>query len=374
AAVQKPDPPKQIELVTRMYDLSPLLTGRRQFPFRGELPGSSQRTQGTIIGGFGGGGFGGGGGVEAGMGGGGGGAGFFSVPSSPQALQQFGGGGFGGGGLGGGGGGGGATDVAYMMDIDTLADLMINYVATTTWEDHGGNEGTNYRTVGNVVIVRQTVEIHKEIELFFQQLTDQIAGTDSYDIQLWWIPADAASRQELDQLVKQSNGAMDQLTKTLSERSAEGYYTRMQCRERVVANSTSGHWESFVVGKTPVVATNATGDQPVVQFVNLGLTVEVQVTEIPAYLQQADLEEVHLELQAAIVSKGDGSVIPGQNLPGIVTIDRFSLAAQSQSGILRVPLNAVSNAGAMTAVMKNQDGASGETELCLFVLIQKVGK
>ncbi|MCA9060133.1 MAG: hypothetical protein KDA85_16610, partial [Planctomycetaceae bacterium] len=356
-------------LVTRMYDMSPLLTGQRIFPFRGQLPGSSAdgKPSLSLSGGLGGGGGFGGGGMGSTAGGG-----MFSIPPT-QVLQQFGGGGM----------GGimpmgptvsGDYQVDHVQDISVFEGLLLENVASETWQDNGEGSGT-IRTVGTVLIVRQTEEVHQQVVAFLNDLTDGILGTDTYDVQLWWVPVAPAERLTVMQDVLSAD-SVEAGEATLTELSsvAGGLYCRLQCRERVVVNSTSGNWQPIIVGITPVVGGNSMGESPQTLHVNVGLTVEARLMEVPEYLQPKDGNEiVSLELSSAIVDRLDQVTEKIGNTSGAASLDRFEFAAHAQQDVLQIPLNQVTGAGTMTSLKGNPQAGAGRQDLQVFVLVRRLG-
>jgi hypothetical protein len=350
----------QPAMFTRFYDVSQLIVAKPQYPFTGSLPASSARTSATPSvmygGGIGGSGLGGGGIGGAGAAASGGG-GFFSIPSG---APQFGGGmgGMGGGGVGGGGFDLGTANPAaaaenmFIMEYSAegIAGLLVENVATESWADMGGL--ATVTALGNTLLIRQTEDNHKQIRDFLNQLTAAVVGVEVYQLEAWWVPAAAAERRQLDDLLRLASEQPDwrAAISSLTE-SAGGFHGRLLCRERITAHLASGVRRPLVVGSIPVVGGSSSLSQPIVHQVNIGLILEATVVPVPEYLSRqgedaGDHDEVYVNLRSAITSdqgKGSQSVKPGE-------IDRFEIGANVVESGIRVNVGTPTLAGTLTSI------------------------
>lgn len=362
SAAQPPDE-AAVPLVTRFYDVSQLVVSKPQFPFTGKLPASSaSTTTPPMSGGLGGlGGLGGGGGF-GGMSSSGSGGGFFSVPAAAQFGGGAGGGGLGSMGGGGGFGGGGfdlgnanpaaEAEYAFLSEwtTDGIADLIEETIAVESWESAGGTAAIT--PLGNTLLVRQSEAVHGEIREFLRELTAAVVGIDVYNVEVWWIPANAAERTQLDVILARdpADAEIQAALSSLAE-EAGGYHGRLLCRERTTAHLASGRRRPLVVGSIPVVGGESALAQPVVNHVNLGLTLEATVIPVAEYLlaaggEAAADEALYLNLRTAITAPED----PAQIQRSGDTIDRFDIGANVLETACRIELGRAALIGTLTSV------------------------
>lgn len=342
------------KLVTRFYDITPLVVPRQQYPFRFGSEGDA----GIAYPGIGAGG---------GMMGGGGG-GVFSLPVEPM---QFGGGGLGG------GGGSDLQDVSAEPSLKeqlensggvSITSLFESNVSPDSWETNGG-VGT-ITELGNTLLVRQTEKIHSEFEAFLKQLTTAVIGSGTYHLEVWWLPMADANRAQLKQLLEGTPADVtvaEQLT-TLSE-SSGGYHGTLLCRERVTTHTASGTQVPVVAGSIPVVGgSGAAGEQPIVRTLHLGLVLEAKLSPVPDYLaaegDAANAERLELSFRSAITQRGD----KGQEWPAGEKIDRYSMGKHVAEGACQIQLGKPTLIASLTELSSATDNAAGQTPELLMVV------
>jgi hypothetical protein len=354
------------ELTTRFYDVSQLIVAKPQYPFTGKLPASSGNTarspayDGGL--GGGGGGFGGGGGL-----GGGGGGGMFSVP--PTMIQFGAGGGF----------DLGVSNPAAQAEsmfiaeysADGIAELVTMNVDPDSWEGLGG--GASVTALGNTLLILQTDPNHAKIGDFLRQLTAAVVGIEVYEVEAWWIPATASERRELNDILRLAteqpkwSAALDGLSEDTG-----GFHGRLLCRERVTVHLASGERRPLVVGSVPVVGGNSSLAQPIVNQMNIGLTMEVTVIPVADYLSNtqpgdAAVDEVFLNLRSAITSlNGSGNVA---SRPG--DIDRFDIGANVLESGTRLAVGKPTLVGSLTSVGIRALEGEDENETSMVVVITR---
>ncbi len=378
----------QPKLITRIYDISDLTSTRPQFPYTGDLPGASpgrlQGQSGAAFNPVGGGG---------GMGGAAGGGGFFSVPA---AGAQMGGGGMGGGmgggvvqdgshgdGMGGFSGGMGGRSAYWetyserssvsrilMEEGNSVADLLMDYVATDTWEDNGGT-GT-IREIGSTLLVHQTAEVHAELVEFLQALNRTLSGQQNYQLEVWWLPLSHADRHELDQSVAQAVELPQQreFIRGLSERQG-GYHGRLRCVDHTVCNMTWGIVRPGVVGQVPVVGNGASELQPIVRNFHIGIILEAAVDPVADHLVAAEdvgkLANVRFRSILTDEDSGDSDASAG---PGI---DRFRIPAQVTEGVARLRIAEPTIIGSLTSeAIPVAAEESTQREVVIVMLLSKL--
>ena len=363
AAAAGPPAAAKSALVARFYPLGELVNPPRQFPTRLRSLTSSQSS--TYYNGLGGGGsfggsFGGGGGGlgGGGLGGGGfgGGQGMFSVPVEPQ--------------FGGGGGFGGAIDfgvgqttVNYSEDQhEAILNLIMENIDPDSWDDNGGQ--ASITSVNNILVIRQTEENHNQIESFLRDFLEDTVGGQPLSIDVWWIPANAGTKRNLDQLLQAHRGDNSAVVQALDElnESSGGYHGSLQCRNRVTSNLNSGHRVPLIISSVPVVGNSASEHNPVVSVTNIGINLQVT----PRIQERWNHQGIRLEIMSEITT----NAVPNEPAHSPGDIDRFTVGTHvletnlvCQSGVPVV-------AGGLTAVGLFP-GDEEDREMVLVVLVQE---
>ena len=365
-------------LVTRFYNITPLVVPRQQFPF--DLGSGRPAAMAYPGGGFGGGQ------------GGGGGGGFFCLPAEPA---QFGGGGGelvggvgGGSGSGGGDGGGmagyygdGSSASSWEPSLKeqlenfggvSITSLFESNVSPDSWATNGG-EGT-ITELGNSLLVRQSEKVHREFEAFLKQLTTAVIGTGTYHLEVWWLPIADADRTQLNLLLEEGpevTTTAEALT-TLSE-SMGGYHGTLLCRERVTTHTASGTQVPVVAGSIPVVGGGgAAGEQPIVMTLHLGLVLEAKLSPVPDYLaaerDAVNTERLELSFRSAITNRSD----KGQEWPADGHIDRYSMGNHVAEGACQIGLGQPTVIASLTELSSATENAAGHTpELLMIVRVTR---
>lgn len=265
-SVEAQEPDSRPKFTTKFYDVADLLDP----PFM--LGEEAEPTVG------GGGGFGGGGGMgggAGGMGGGGigggqGGGGMFRVPDN--ILPQF-GGGMGGGGLGGfagGGGFGGGTSSLQRAPVTlaALIDLIYEHVDAghDTWEAVSG-DGGKISSIGNSLVVTNTVEVHSQVEMLLKLLREQRQLTPmQVDVRV----------VEVEGQLPDANALTPAALEAMADDQSAARLT-LRCNNHQSSKVSAGLRRSYVVSITPVVGgfseetSRSSAYQPVTESVLLGL-------------------------------------------------------------------------------------------------------
>ncbi|MBL8816513.1 MAG: hypothetical protein JNL58_10820 [Planctomyces sp.] len=372
------------KLVTRIYNVSALVDHRQQFPYTGDLPAASGSAQVSPLGGLGG--FGGG---QAGGGMGGGGGGFFSVPTVSMQLGGMGGGGGGmagpgmgmGGGLGGGGLGGGgmdlgiqssATDIASSLESngESFSTVIEQNVAPASWEDAGEGGAGSIQELGSLFLIRQTESVHAEIATFLKELTLANPGQTAYHLEVWWLPLSQVERDELAQAEQKLNqpGQRIEFIRKLAEKT-QGFHGAIRCVDRTVTNMSSGLRKPVIVGSVPVVGGgNATGEQPLVRLLHVGILLEVYIDPVADHLVSAeDAGQISQLRYRSVLTRDDsatGEVHAGK-------IDRFRLGSHVSEGISHLRLGHPTIVGTLTSAAIPPVEGTDQNEIVLVMLLTK---
>ncbi|MEQ9407087.1 MAG: hypothetical protein RIK87_05150 [Fuerstiella sp.] len=351
--------------VLKFYPLGELTQPARQFPFQPGLPASTAVAGMpiTLAGGLGGAqgmppGAGPGGG---GFGGGGG--GLFSVPTPAQFGGGGGMGGTGGGGMGGGFGGAVNFGIQQHSVIDSsdehesLIRLIMEHIDPDSWQDNGGEASIS--AANNTLLIRQTKANHDAIATFLKNFAAHTVGGQPLTVELWWLPLNAAAQRNLKQDL-QADDAAAELSR-LSE-SVGGYHGILKARNRITGHLCSGHRMPLVIGRVPVVGTDAIGHQPQVAHVNIGIMAEVT----PQFQEDWQGDGIRLLLRTAMTTLQEHEQAAEHN----GEIDRFQLGNHvlETNAVCQVGKPAV--AGSLTAVGLFPD-ADEDRELVVVVLVSR---
>ena len=378
--------PSSEPLVTRFYDITPLVTSRRHYSYRDSFDGEGHAFSGKGRGSVSasGGGFGGG---SGGFGGGsGGGAGLFSVP---VAASQMGGSSIGNMGVGAGGnyaGGYGATESSagiggenwYELSLkdqlenqgDSLQELIMENVATESWEDYGDGRG-RLTDLGSTLLIKQTESVHVKIAEFLKELTTAVVGKGTYKLQAWWVPVNATDTSEIQQILdlKAEPAIISEQLNSMTQ-TAGGYQATLLCRDHVTTHTASGRQVPVVVGSIPVVGTGESGDSPTVRTLLLGIVLEAQVSSVPSYSVESrdgqPLQQVELAFRSTI-SNPDTKV--QELIAAGGKIDRYSLGRHVAAGSCVLE---VGKPTAIAALTRLSTSASDTTEKVQMHLIVRV--
>lgn len=393
AAPAPQEPAPTLEL--RIYNLSELVDSRQEFPYTGDLPAASGAPgfMSSLPSSYGGGIGGGAGGIG---GGGSGGGGFFSMPVDPQfgggmaaggdsggmgmggpgAGMMGGGGGMMGGGLGGGGMslglGSGATDVATSLEMnaESITDLITSYVAPESWEQLGGTG--SLKQVGSLLLIRQTADVHQQVAAFLKKLTEENPGHQQYQLEVWWLPLNPQERDEfLQSEVKLTDSAQRiNYIRTVAEKT-QGFHGTVRCLDRTITHFSSGVRKPVVVGVVPVVGGgNATGEQPIVRHLHIGLLLESYITPVASHLLPAEQAGKFSQIRyRAVLTRDDQADL--QPVPG--KIDRFRLGAHVSEGVGVVQLGHPTIMSSLTSVAIPPLEGTDQNEIYLVMLLTKIG-
>ncbi len=341
-------------LVVKFYDITPLVTPRQHHRFH-VVSSQVSRVDAGLIGGGGQ------------MGGGGG--GFFNVPAEPVQL----------GGLGGGASGSvfvrGSVDEgeepslkSYLENTDGLSigDLIKDTVANESWENEDGDN--LIYDLGNSLMIRQTEKVHAEIAKFLKELTSSVVGGQTYRLEAWWIPVDMADRGNIEQMIAGASEVEEvrqQLT-TLQE-SKSGHHGTLICRERLTNHVASGNYVPVISGSVPVVGEGASGDQPIVTTLFLGLMLEATVKTVPEYAVAKDAkpsDQADVTFRTFVTSRDDKA----QDAANAGKIDRYSLAKEAAEGSCRLH---VGRPTLISSLSDRTSAKSSSSELQLIMLLTK---
>lgn len=359
-------------LVTQFYDVSYLVASQQPPVSVGSNTGDNSPAIATtttpVSGGLGGGQGGLGGGGMGGFGGGGLGGGQFSVPAEPG---QFGGSG--------GEGGMGGFQLPWphaggtSVNASTVAGLIQRIVAPDSWDTVGG---VGVITVfGNVLIVRQTQAIQRDVSDLLTSLTDMVAEQQSFQLEAWWLPVSETVQGELKGIL---NGAhidaamTEKLTALCNAES--GFHGTLRCREFAIGKMDSGEQTPVVAGSTPVVGAGSSGDQPVVQLLHLGLMLEARISSLPVH-KSADStpggEEV-VDLSFSSMSTNRDLKIEFCDAAG--KIDRYRIGRHRAEGSCRLPLGQPTVVASLTQLFETDRNMNSESELQLIVCVTRPSK
>ncbi|WP_166829452.1 hypothetical protein [Thalassoroseus pseudoceratinae] len=358
--------------IVRVYNVSDLIATPPNYPYQPGLPTTAEPAATSVLGGAGlGGGLGGGGGGFGGSGqGGGGGAGFFAVPTtgSPSDAvatvhhQMGGGGGF----------AGPPVDNSEML-LNELVDLLMETVGSNWGGDDSNGWQYDIRLFKQMLVVRQTNEVHKQIEAFLKDLRKQSGSSTMLTVQVHWVPIESgqtlADFQEATQSRTPSTNPEDQtiardfIDEHLARASYQGQIT---CHNGQTVHLTSGARRMVIRGATPSVGFGSAAYTPEVTYPHIGTIVQVKPS------LNAEQNTVSLDIWSTVTGwdepgepvqiaaefnrvKSDQGETGGGKAQAV--IDRINMPTQHLATSIRVPLDTPTIVGTLTT---NQSADTGE--------------
>lgn len=208
--------------------------------------------------------------APAGGGGLGGGGGFFSVPAAPigsPVVSQF--------------GGGGSVQQPFNTNLmpygegsrsvsSHLMNLVVTHVSPESWKVNGGK--ATISAINEMLLIQQNEENHSKVAALIKQLQQHSVGSQPLSIELWWLPLNHAQRVDLKKQI-----AKDDAVAVLEElcESSSGYHGELQTYNRHTGRLRSGYVIPVIAGKVPVVGNGASGLQPIMAKLHVGLTADV---------------------------------------------------------------------------------------------------
>jgi hypothetical protein len=140
------------------------------------------------------------------------------------------------------------------------------------------------------------------------------------------------------------------------------------CRERLTNHVASGNHVPVIAGSVPVVGEGATGDQPIVRTLFLGLMLEATVQAVPEYdccKRCQTLRSGDVTFRTFVTSRDD----KGQDAANAGKIDRYSLAKEAAEGTCRLH---VGRPTLVSSLSERTSAKSSSSELQLIMLLTRI--
>lgn len=305
--------------VLRVYQVVDLLLPTPNYPYRGsELPTSGNLMAQSSNGG--GAGPGGGFGSESGGPGGGFSPGYFG--GSETSLR----------------GGGSLT-----FGMEDLVGAITGVVAPDSWADMGGPG--SIRILGSMLLVSQTEEVHRMIEHLLDEIRAQGGTVRTVTVAARWIALEESQRSQLlaargeRSPVVLERGALEKLPA-----DALRYQGQVTCHSGQTVHVVSGVRHTVVTSATPVVGGPGTGYQPLVEFPNAGVLLQLTPLLLP------DGKTASLDLQSSVTTWQPPDSLAVTTGETSLSIDRIRLAANQLVTTVRIPVGEPVLVGGLTMV------------------------
>jgi hypothetical protein len=349
------------DMIVRVYPVANLVRSVPDYPYEAGLPTSglkqfAQSAAAITGGGLGGGGFGGGG---AGLGGGLGGGGFFQIDD--QAT-------------------GGARDPSpqQQLDLNALIAVITTSIAPDSWNFSGGQ--ATIVALGTSLVVRQTPDVHKEIQTLLQALSQMSDRQTMVTIRAFLITMPPGTTFDKD--VKAATN-IEELHKAAEE------VGEITCFSGQRVHLAKGQRRNVVTSLIPVVSALAVGYQPQIVCLHIGSLLEFTATVDPggksamldARCTVTDWNEAGDPIKiTSEFGPGESSAVTasakssGGRSEG--TIDRINIGTRQLATTVRVPVTAegepaapviVGTLGRPSPAADEKDEAAGVTYLVVAV-------
>ena len=368
--------------IVRVYNVSDLIATPPNYPYQPGLPTTAEPAAASVMGGAG---FGGGGGLGGGSGQAGGGAGFFAVPATTSSSDaaatvhhQF-----------GGGGGGFATPTAdenKEILLDELLNLLTETVGANWGDDDPNGRSYDVRLFKQMLVVRQTEDVHKQIEVFLKDLRKQSGSSQMLTVRVHWVPVESvrtlAEFQEATQSLTPPTKPDDQeiarvsIDEHLANASYQGQITSHSGQ---TVHLTSGARRMVIRGATPSVGFGSAAYTPEVTYPHIGTIVQVKPS------LNAEQNTVSLDIWSTVTGwedpgepvqlaaefnrvKSDQGETGGGKAQAV--IDRINMPTQHLATSIRVPLDTPTIVGTLTTNQSaDTDEKSSSKQLVMVVQV-----
>ena len=238
------------KLVVRVYPVADIVRTVPDYPFQPGLPASNQTR----------------------------------VPAGSAPAGAPGGGGFGGGFFQIGGGGDVAVQGAALQspdDLDTLIDVVQTSIAPDTWSTFGGNG--SIVALGTNLIVRQTAEVHEEIQTLLKSLSQLSDHQTMVKIQAFLVsPKSAQDVQNWKKLLTYLRENQLDSSQALSELEPNAKdLGEITCFSGQRVHLAAGKCRNVVSSAVPVVSTSTAAYTPWITTLHIGTLLEFTATVAP---------------------------------------------------------------------------------------------
>ncbi|MGA2502120.1 MAG: hypothetical protein ABSH20_30620 [Tepidisphaeraceae bacterium] len=168
--------------------------------------------------------------------------------------------------------------------LNAIKDLVINIVATKTWQENGGT-GT-ISEFDRMLVVSQTREVHLQIEQSLAVLRARRRAAPTLSVELHWLWLDAKQRDRL--LPGNATPSDGQVSSTIDPQrlrqiAAEvpGFHGQAACLNGIGTAIAAGDRRAIMASTIPVVGGDCVGYSPVINVPNVGVTAQVRPTFVP---------------------------------------------------------------------------------------------
>ena len=232
------------------------------------------------------------------------------------------------------------------------------HVAQDSWQLNGGD--ATITAVNETLLIQQNKENHGKVSDFLKQLQQHSIGAQTLTIELWWLPLDLQQRQVLADQIKQAevSTSLDELCNSVG-----GYHGQLKTRNRVTGTHSSGFNTPVIAGQMPVVGNGASGLQPIVVQLLIGLTAEVT----PRIQLESEGQGVQLAVQTekTALRNLETTESTGGN------IDRYQLGRNRLSANCTCQFGIPTIIGSLSAVGLSEESGGHSTELVLVVKVDQ---
>jgi hypothetical protein len=232
------------------------------------------------------------------------------------------------------------------IELDPLSDLIVQTIDPESWANNGGNVG-QIRTLSSMLIIVQTRANHDTIQSLLDELRQTAGPAQIATVNAKWLVVAAGEVPR----------PMAEVSEEWLKRQKVYCESQLTCFSGQTVHVSSGRSRRIIAESTPIVGTLSSMDDPDVQSVLSGVTLQVAPLLIPG----TDFAVVDVQTAASEWSPGE----QGTTRHG--TIDRAAMLCQEMKTTARVPLRKKVIIGGMT--LDPSDAEQGGRQLYLVVEI-----
>lgn len=246
------------------------------------------------------------------------------------------------------------SDVAF----SGLINLIAMHVAPDSWELNGGQ--ATITAVNETLLIQQDEETHKQVTDFLKQLHQHTMGDQPVTIELWWLPLNLEQRQALTDQIAQAEASAT--LNTLCD-LVGGYHGELKTRNGLTGTLSSGYSTPVIAGQVPVVGNGASGLQPIMSELPIGLSANVT----PRITAAGDEHSVQLAVQTekTVLRDFESTETTGGS------VDRYQLGRHSLTADCTCQFEVPTIIGSLSTVGLAKKSGDHSTELVLVVKVSQ---
>jgi hypothetical protein len=213
------------------------------------------------------------------------------------------------------------------IELDPLSKLLVETVDPDSWRDNGGTVGM-IRALSSMLIVVQTRANHNTIQELLNELRRTAGPSQIVTVQATWL---VVAQGEIPR-------PMTEVSDEWLKRQKPYCESQLTCFSGQTVHASSGRSKRIVTESTPIVGTLSSREDPHIESVLSGVTLQISPLLIPG----AESAVVDVQTTASEWSAG------GEGVTRVGDVDRNPMLCQEMKTTARVPLRKKVIIGGMT--------------------------